>query len=60
MPKTRTRRRLTFRSLEDVQKAYLPSVYQERKTNQELSEKPEEYGITLAKKLVSDLTKSLS
>jgi len=60
MSKTRTSRRLTFRSLEDVQKAYLPTLYQERKTDKELSEKPEEYGTTLAKQLVSDLTNSLS
>ena len=60
MPKTRTGRKMTFQSLEDVQKAYLPSLYQEKKDAEELSKKPDEYGVTLAKQLVSDLTKSLS
>jgi len=60
MPKTRTGRKMAFQSLEDVQKTYLPNLYEERKAARELSEKPEKYGTILAKQLVSDLTKSLS
>ena len=60
MGKTSRTRRRTFRSLESFQKAYLPILYQKRKAAEEVSEKPEEYGTTLAKQLIADLKKSLS